>query len=115
MKCTVCGSKKMFKVSVFDGDEAIRSYACADCGHVDFYVAQEIIEDYKKAERATKEIDKKAAAEKKKIDAIIAEIQKYENIVTDENQTVKAVNAAREKIVELREELVKSEQDAEEE
>ena len=115
MKCTVCGSKKMFKVSVFDADSPIRSYACADCGHVDFYVAQEIIEDYKKTEQASKEIDKKAAADKKKIDAIIAEIQKYENIVSDENQTVKAVNAAREKIIELREELVKLEEDSEEE
>lgn len=50
MKCSVCGSKNMFEVSIIDNQvlategyvrQTVKSYACEDCGHIDLYMPKE--------------------------------------------------------------------------
>ncbi len=47
MKCSVCGSENMVKVSIIDNQvlategyvrQTVNSYACEDCGHIDLYM-----------------------------------------------------------------------------
>lgn len=112
MKCTVCGSKKMFAVSLGESEASeVQAFACEDCGHVDLYALKEVLEERKKFSQSSREKESKIDAIQAKVDAKIHELEKYENILTDENQTVKSVNAARVKVLELREELAQLEEE----
>ena len=112
MKCTVCGSKKMFAVSLGESDASeVQAFACEECGHVDLYALKEVLEARKKFSQSSKEKESKIDVIQNKIDAAIRDLEKYENILTDENQSVKNVNAARVKVLELREELAQLEEE----
>lgn len=71
MKCSVCGSEKMFEVSIIDNQvlategyvrQTVKSYACEDCGHIDLYAPKEMIDKHKKAVEFEK--DRKAKTER---------------------------------------------------
>ena len=111
-KCPHCGSTEfvgipLASVSGLDVgyDEYVSAMACVKCRHVELVAYPEVVE--KELNRIKTE--EKKAAEKvkleKRIKEIKSEIDNLKKISKDENQTVKTVREAKEKIIQLEEEL----------
>lgn len=110
MKCTNCGNHELFEIQAFVplsgyGTVNVKSFACTKCGHVEFFVSEQMIQRY------YAELEQKKAQEKRR-EQILAdtkyleqEIQRLESIVTDENQTVKVVKEAKSALDESRKKL----------
>ena len=110
MKCLFCGCERNFVevnladvLIVYDSgsyEQSVKSFACVECGFVQSFDKDQVAK--KLAEiKADEEYEKKLAEYNAKIDALQNEILATQAIINDENQTVKAVKDAREKINEL--------------
>lgn len=112
MKCPFCGPSEFIEIpliSIFiDGTiyaENGTSMACTKCGHVEIKVDPDMLKnilDQKKTEQRNKEM---IAELEKEIQSIEEEIEHLEKIIVDENQTVKNVRIAKEKIASLNDEV----------
>ena len=118
MKCSVCGSEKMFETSILD-DQCTEGYVrlkavpyvCEDCGHIDLYAPDEIIKEHQDVVRFEEEKTKKISELQEKISKTTSQITKLTAIVADENQTVKNVREAQYQLVELQNELTNLQQE----
>ena len=135
-KCPVCGSERMMeggKLVAYDGGEiqylihsksrlSIHSEMCADCGYIMTFcpayanVAQSILSidkyiidamnDYRKI---IKNIPEPPQPNQKKLDQLKNQLNRSNEIVNDENQTVKAVNEAKQQILILESQIKEEE------
>ncbi len=121
MKCSVCGCNNLFEVRIIDSEilsgygvveQSVKSYACEKCGHVELYVSQEYLDKRNRQIRLKKEHEAKIAELKQKIAAKESEIENIKKIISDENQTVKTVREAKEKLDKLESELQQLEDEA---
>jgi predicted nucleic-acid-binding Zn-ribbon protein len=134
IKCTNCGSKDFIEYAqTIDGqhfqlglqkqllmntlgrdedcfEENILSiYACLKCGHLEFFVSEKKIQNHvlreKKQAEARADAEYRVKQQEQKETALRKQIDDLEKIVDDEDQTVKAVNEAKENIRKLKREL----------
>lgn len=116
MKCSICGCKNLFEISIIDNQvlrtegyvaQTVLSYACEDCGHIELYASQEMIDKHKGTKRFEQERKMKLADINKEIATVNENINKIKTIIVDENQTVKTVNESKKKLNELESTLKK--------
>lgn len=114
MKCSVCGSEKLFEMSIINSNilrtegsvkQSVISYACEECGHIELYATQEMINKHRETVKLEEEREIKLENLKKKLASVNEDIDRLEAIIVDENQTVKTVNEAKSKLNELKKEL----------
>lgn len=118
MKCSVCGSEKMFEASILD-DQCTEGYVqlkavpyiCENCGHIDLYAPDELIKEHQDAVRFEEEKTNRINELQEEINKITSQITKLTAIVADENQTVKNVREAQSQLVELQEKLTDLQQE----
>ena len=83
----------------------VDAFVCLKCGRVEFYAKKEIVDKRLAEAERKKEIE----AERERIDQEIAlkqkELSKLEAVAKDENQTVKAVREAEERIAQVKKEI----------
>ncbi len=77
---------------------------CKKCGHIEFF-SKEALAKYNKdcADKKKADIAKQVAA--KRYESLKKELKQLEDVIKDENQTVKAVKDAKERIEKVRKEL----------
>ena len=102
MKCTNCGSENLFETKayliLFDaGQTNVTTFACENCGHVEFFIYDSILKRHKQDVMRKEEIKKRQEEERRKKEEFDLEIAKLDKIINDENQTVKAVREAQNK------------------
>lgn len=112
MKCPFCGPSEFIEIpliSIFiDGTiyaENGTSMACTKCGHVEIKADLDMLKkilDREKTEQKNKEM---IAELEKEIQSLEEEKERLEKIIADENQTVKNVRIAKEKIASLNDDL----------
>ncbi|MBR2019452.1 MAG: hypothetical protein IKA05_03555 [Clostridia bacterium] len=105
MKCTQCGNDKLFRTKLegptddgYWNSVDFVPFVCDKCGHVEFYVSQEVLEKYvikQKEDIAEADFN---TEKNEKIERIILEIQKLKVLIADENNTVKEVKEAKESL-----------------
>lgn len=118
MKCLLCGKEKFFKVKIIDNQviategyvsQTVDAYACENCGHVELFVSQDVINKHFQSIREENEKQERRKLLQDEITRLKSEIKKLTEIVADENQTVKTVNEAKLKLKELQNELNRAE------
>lgn len=116
MKCSICGSENLFEISIINNQvlrtegyvsQTVLSYACEDCGHIELYAPQEMINKRKESIKFEKEREIKLINLNEKIAGVNDDINKLKTIIADENQKVKTVNEAKNKLNEAESELKK--------
>ena len=113
-KCTACGSTELFPFDLVNlGDVIVEgnprfqyeSFACKNCGHIELYADSTAVEKYWSDLKAKEE----KAARISELENELAELKKRKvelhSIINDENQTVKAVNQAKQDIVHIDNEI----------
>ncbi len=91
----------MFKTDYISGLEAwgtLDAYACKKCHHVDFYVTEKTIKKYEDQVKKQEEYCRRMDEYQSRKNEIEKEMARLKEIINDENQTVKAVNEAKEKL-----------------
>lgn len=120
MKCSKCGCDKLFEMSIINNQvlategyvsQTVRSFACEDCGHIELFAPQELIDKHKECVRQSKEREQEIMRINSKIEAIKDIIIKLESIIADDNQTVKAVKLAQEQLKEAKSGLIRLQQE----
>lgn len=109
MKCLPCGGSKFvpytFACILTEHEIYADSFACVECGRIEFYAKQYILDSY------LDQIKKRELAEGKnaQIESQIASLQKSIDalnlIINDENQTVKTVRESKEKLIEIQKQI----------
>lgn len=106
MKCPSCGGTEFVPYELAIGmageyEEQVDAFACMGCGRIEVYARKNILD--RKADQIRQA--QRNQEERKEIDAEIAakekELEELKKIVGDENQTVKNVREAKEKMVEV--------------
>ena len=106
MKCSVCGCEETVRIGYIDSvdaEQTLEAYGCTKCRHVDFFVPEErmaVINSRLADEGKIRKINRDREEEASRIRK---EIDECERIIADENQTVKAVREATERLEELKE------------
>ena len=108
-KCTVCGNTELIplRFAYVDGEPGVffeptvDSFACTKCGHMEFFAREEDIQRY----LDKREIERNASA-KREADLCELKVAKIErerllSITEDENQTLKSIREARDKLSKL--------------
>lgn len=114
MKCLFCGCERDFvDIKLADVlilsdsgnyEQSVKSYACVECGFVQLFDKEQV--DKRLAEnKKNEDYEKKFAKYHAEVNAIKKEIEVTQAIINDENQTVKAVKEAKEKLNELNNKL----------
>jgi len=103
-KCTACGSTDLSSVDMINllgiilecgrPREMPESYACNVCGHIDMYAKDETLNRFRAEKTAKAERDAEAEKIRMRLDELNAKRKELEAIISDENQTVKAVKQA---------------------
>ncbi|MDY0236632.1 MAG: hypothetical protein RBR71_11410 [Gudongella sp.] len=112
-KCLACGGTnlvpyspcKVLTCGEIGFDYLTESFACVNCGHIEFYAIQSKLDKQLEHNKKEEERKKLAAEYDKQIEAKKAELEKLRSIIADENQTVKAVKEAENKIVDVENEI----------
>ncbi|MCL2540297.1 MAG: hypothetical protein FWE53_02565 [Firmicutes bacterium] len=113
IKCSCCGGTELSRClvwgSCYEGScrfESETTYACNNCGHIEWFLNTSYLvkqDDERLAESA------RVLAEKEKkeqqIRRLESEINALQALIRDENQRVKTVNEAKDKLTRLKEEL----------
>ena len=108
MKCSVCGCEETVRIgyiSSVDAEQTLEAYGCTKCRHVDFFVPEErmaVINSRLADEGKIRKINRDREEEASRIRK---EIDECERIIADENQTVKVVREATERLEELKKKL----------
>lgn len=106
MKCPSCGGTEFVPYVLAIGmageyEEQVDAFACMGCGRIEVYARKNILDRKADQIRQAQRIQE----ERKEIDAEIAvkekELEELKKIIGDENQTVKNVREAKEKMVEV--------------
>lgn len=106
MKCPSCGGTEFVPYELAIGmageyEEQVDAFACMGCGRIEVYARKNILD--RKADQIRQA--QRVQEERKEIDAEIAvkekELEELKKIIGDENQTVKNVREAKEKMVEV--------------
>ena len=114
IKCTQCGNGKFFRTVLntecTDGNcyglqKHAVSYSCFKCGHIEWFVRNEILKAHIDAERKNELFKQKVANYERRRKELRAQIIEVQRIVNDENQIMKVVNEARQKLAYLQNEL----------
>ena len=112
MKCPNCGCTDFENYSIGHSEcvegrfiSSVDAFVCANCGRVELYAKQDILNQKRAQSQKQKEVDDECA----RIDAQIAakkkELAELNSIVNDENQTVKAVKEAKERLIQVQNEI----------
>ena len=119
MKCPNCGNEEFYSISFTTGGGCVEggawepieasgvpveAYLCKKCGRIELYGTNALEAIKAREEEKAKQEAEKMAVEKRK-DALLKEKEKLEAIVRDENQSVKAVREAQERLKEINKEL----------
>lgn len=114
MKCLRCGNDELHQITlefecfedlVFGPQRTADAFACYKCGHIELKLSKEELERYhEKVKQEAKEKAKKKRYEKlvKKLEKEAEELKK---IINNENNTVKSVKEAQEKLIKINLEL----------
>ena len=106
MKCPSCGGTKFVPYGLAIGiageyEEQVDAFACMGCGRIEIYARENILDRKVDQIREAQRIQE----ERNEIDAEIAlkekELEELKKIIGDEDQTVKNVREAKEKMVEV--------------
>lgn len=100
MKCTNCGNNELFQtqaILILHGSGSVNAniYACNKCGHVEMFVPQKTIDEHNERVEMEKQQKQEQIVREQEIKKIQARLEELKLIIQDENQTVKAVNAAK--------------------
>lgn len=103
--CTACGSDQLKPISILhscvcDGKvtQTVDSFYCTKCGHVELYARASEIEKCLKQEADRKAFEDESRIREDKIKSLELKIIELRGVISDENQTVKVVNEAKEKL-----------------
>jgi len=112
MKCTNCGSHELVRCGIPSegGGELVsvrnaETYACKQCRHVEFFLLETEIQAIAVREKKQADYEDQVKQYEQKKAALQKQIDELRRVVSDENQTVKAVNEAKEKVMQLENEL----------
>jgi hypothetical protein len=98
MKCTQCGSKKFKSIDVLDrsGDKIMNvdAHVCLHCGHVEWFVGESRLAQLNKQIIDNIEKEKTIEAQRLMKKEMLDKRARLLEIINDENQSVKSVNAA---------------------
>lgn len=106
MKCPSCGGTEFVPYELAIGmageyEEQVDAFACMGCGRIEVYARKNILDRKVDQIRQAQRIQE----ERNEVDAEIAvkekELEELKKIIGDENQTVKNVREAKEKMVEV--------------
>ena len=112
MKCPNCGKTEfenmpLYKMHCVESwpDQLVHSYVCINCGRVELYMPQELIDERMEqkrieAERKQAEENRRREEEKLKI-----RMQELETIIKDENRTLKELKEAQKELTEIQDKL----------
>lgn len=115
-KCSCCGCNEYVDANLYrfvtsDGDinYKLDAYACANCGHIELYMPNnlkdQLVKRKQEIEAHEKEIKSRRSVLNMQLGKKKSELQDMIKIVRDENQTVKEVNSAKSRIPQLEEEI----------
>lgn len=114
LKCLSCGCEREFvdiklaEVLILSDcgnySQTVKAYACTECGFVQLYDKEQVNKRLKEMKNE-EEFSKKLEEYNNKISALQEEIKKTQVIIEDENQTVKTVREAKDRLVKLKNEL----------
>lgn len=114
MKCPNCGNETFKTVETHDicilrtsGEitQVAIAYACEKCGRIELYMPESWIRQNIDAKKIDEDKKNFYAEKTERIKKLKMKIDNLKEIINDENQTVKAVREANEKITELEKEL----------
>lgn len=108
-KCTVCGNKELIplRFGYVDGEPGVffeptvESFACTKCGHMEFFAKEEDIQRYLDRKEMERSARMKREADECELEAAKIERERLLSITEDENQTLKSIREAREKLSKL--------------
>ena len=119
MKCPNCGCQDFYDLTLFtdknyfdggggevylSGQFKLHAYLCKKCGKVELYSPDGLFGIKAQEKKHAEEEAARFAAEKRK-EFLLKEKERLEAFIKDENQTVKAVNQAKEDLDKVRSEL----------
>lgn len=102
--CTACGSNELKPIPILfsnvcrtEGEvrQTVDSFYCVKCGHVELYARTAEVDKCQKQEARQKAAEDESRAREEEIRNLESRISELKNIITDENQTVKAVKEAK--------------------
>ena len=106
IKCSNCGAANFKSTSIgwicaTEGEFNVNAYACQDCGHIELFAPE--LDLYAKHLREEREIQrqKEELECKKKEEARQLRIKKLNEIINNENSTIKQVKEAKKKLDKL--------------
>ena len=114
MKCTSCGGSELIDcvISAYDSIGEVTSdirnastYACRQCGHVGWYLSEQTFKAHDQREKQKAEYRADLVKYEQRKKSLESEIERLRKTITEENQTVKAVNNAKTKLADLEKEL----------
>ncbi len=108
MKCSICGCEELFPVSYVGGMDAygdLEAYACTKCRHVEFFATEGQLAAYLQKKKMKADQKRQHTLYVKKKKELEAEIKELNKIIRDKDQTVRAVESAKKKKVELEKKL----------
>jgi len=113
IKCTYCGNSDLFLYDLqghgYEDNASFKGFAdifvCRQCRHIEWFLSEGTMQSFILQEQRSTKYNNKVEKVKKERIAVQKQIDSYQKIVDDENQTVKSVNVARAKIESLQEKL----------
>jgi uncharacterized small protein (DUF1192 family)/predicted nucleic-acid-binding Zn-ribbon protein len=122
MKCILCGCEKFYKtadlglyvedfVKVNSNSSSLERFICCECGHVEFFDlfpinrGKELKEKVESTRETIEKLNNELAVIKEKIPPLKKEYANQHKISMDENNSVKSVNEAKQKMLDLQKEI----------
>ena len=115
MKCTICGGQEFVDCVISTkgglGDEVdttvsnASTSACRQCGHIEWFLSEKTMKDLVLREKQTIEYQKQLKEYEQKKAILQEKIERFNKIIADEDQTVRTIKEAKEKIILLENEL----------
>jgi len=101
-KCASCGGMELFATYLsgyeYTGGGGMDTLACKTCGHINMFLSDAKIKAKTDADNVEKEIQKLLNEYENEKTKLQKELEELEAILNDENQTMKVVNEAKDKI-----------------
>lgn len=112
MKCTNCGKTQFEQMQLYEiycteggAKQLVESYICVNCGRVELYMPQELINKKIEQKRVAEERRQAEENRKREEERLRNRMQELEIFLQDENHTLKELKEAQKELTKIQDKL----------
>lgn len=112
MKCPNCGKTEFEQMQLYEiycteggAKQLVESYVCMNCGRVELFMPQELINEKIKQKRIAEERRQAEENRKREEERLRNRMQELEQFLQDENHTLKELKEAQRELTEIQDKL----------